>query len=499
MTAWDKMSRQEIKKMQDKKLRDFIRYQVYPYSPYYHRLFDEKKIKPEDIKTTDDLRRLPFTSKADIAPSAESPLRSREFILQPDLEKIKKFASKKTLLKLLFQKIIFGEDEVRKRLEWEYRPVHIHFTTGRTAMPTPFLYSQRDLENLKEAGRRVLALGRTTPDAIGVNIFPYAPHLAFWQTFFGNLAVGATALHTGGGKILGTQNIINAIEQMKATGILGIPGYVYHLLREAASQKRDFSSVERILTGGERMSEGLRQKIKELLVQMGVNPDNLLVGSSYAFTEGRLAWIECARGMKEKRSYGYHLYPDLEFIEIINPKTGERVGEKEEGEIVYTPLDWRGTVVLRYRTGDIAVGGITYELCPNCGRTAPRISAEIKRSSEYKEFNLTKIKGTLVDLNAFFPLLMGHPEVVEWQVEIRKKDNDPFGLDELWLYVTAKEGVDQENLRKDLEKKILAQTEIAPNKIVFLPLGETLNKLAMETSLKELRIVDARPKTESPQ
>jgi phenylacetate-coenzyme A ligase PaaK-like adenylate-forming protein len=498
MLSWEKisqMSPDEIKEMQNKKLRDFIKYKVYPYSPFYRKLFDENKISPDDIKTTDDLIKIPFTTKADLAPTEEEPDKPRQFILQPDLEKIKKYEKKGNLLKLLIQKILKGEEYVKNKLEWEYYPIHIHFTTGRTALPTPFFYTARDLEILKECGRRIFSLAPVPKDHIGVNVFPYAPHLAFWQTFFGAIGMNMLCLHTGGGKIMGTERIIMAIERFRANGLMGIPGYLYYLLREAAKQKRDFSSVTHIATGGERIPQELKLKLRDLLVEMGSKRERIHVGATYGFTEAKTAWGECQKNNPEdEKCYGYHTYPDLEFLECINPKTGERVKEGEEGEIVYTALDWRGTVVLRYRTGDVATQGIFYHPCPNCKRTVPRVSPDIKRSSEYKEFNLTKIKGTLVDMNAFFPILMGHPDILEWQLEIRKKDDDPFGLDEMWLYIAAKEGVNQENLKKEIEKKIITETEIAPNRIIFLSVQEILNRLGMETQLKELRIIDNRPK-----
>ena len=67
-------------------------------------------------------------------------------------------------------------------------------------------------------------------------------------------------------------------------------------------------------------------------------------------------------------------------IEIVDPKTGEPVGEGQPGEIVFTPLDARGTVVLRYRTGDLIEGGLVYEPCPHCGRHLPRLVGRISRT-----------------------------------------------------------------------------------------------------------------------
>ena len=207
--------------------------------------------------------------------------------------------------------------------------------------------------------------------------------------------------------------------------------------------------------------------------------------STYAFTEGKCAWVEC------NEESGYHLYPDLEFIEIVD-KNGERVNEGEKGEIVYTSLDWRGSVFLRYKTGDITKG-MYYEKCPHCRRTLPRIDGEIERNSEYKEFNLTKIKGSFVNLNVFFQIMMSHKDIEEWQVEIRKKNNDPYEVDELIVYIASKKKSNFQKLKNDLKDEIITETEITPE-IVKVELNELLQRLGMETELKEKRIVDKRGK-----
>ena len=462
------LSRREIENLQNNKLRYFMQHKI-PFSPYYSKLFKKSKIKFSGIKTIADLKKLPFTSKEDIAPTKNNTKKHTDFILQPNKNTIKTYSSKKDLLKYLLNKNAAFR---------EFNPVHLHFTTGRTANAVPFLYTPYDLEKLRESGRRLMDIAGIGKEEKFVNAFPYAPHLAFWAAFYAAEASGLFALHTGGGKILGTKKIIKAIENTKATLITAIPGFAYHMLREAKSQKADFSNVKKIFFGGERVSAGLRARIKSMLTSLGSrNPE---IFATYAFTEGKVAWIEC------REQSGYHLYPDMEYIEIVD-KNGENAAEEEKGEIVYTALDFRGTVVLRYKTGDI--GSITYEKC-SCGRTVPRISSEIERSSEIREFDLTKIKGTIVNLNAFFDLL-NLKEVEEWQVEIRKKNNDPYELDELIVYIASKKNVDFAKLKAKLKNLLMEELEITPE-IVKVELKELLDRLGMETELKERRIVDNR-------
>lgn len=485
MENWEKLCKmpyKEIKEMQNRKLRAFLANQIYLYSPYYSSLLKEQKIDPFKVKGIDDLRHLPFTYKWDIAPTDEEPQKSKDFVIRPDEEVTEKYGH------LAKMSMTGGKAMVEERV-YDFKPVHIHFTTGRTALPTPFVYSRRDLENLRESGNRLLNVFGVTGEDIVVNCFPFAPHLAFWQTFFAGEKMNVGGFHSGGGKIVGTKNLMDAFEYLRPTVAVFIPGYCYYFLREAVKQGRDFSSVKKIFFGGERVPPGLKEKIKELFKQLGA--EDVMVLATYGMTEAKVAWAECP---SHDEYYGYHLYPDMEVFETVDPETGDPVGEGEEGEIVYTALDWRGTAVLRYRTGDIAVGGLLYEPCPNCGRTMPRISSNIQRKSELKEFNMTKVKGTLVNLNNFFPLMMSHPDIEEWQVEMRKRNDDPFDLDEIYLYVATKGEIDREKLVADLKQKVVRDTEVSLTDIIFKSVPELVSQLGMETELKEKRILDSRPK-----
>ena len=436
MEAWGKiegLGKKDIEKLQNKKLSYFIK-NVVSKSSYYVDLFKKNKIKLSEIKTVHDLKKIPFTTKEDITP----PNNPERFVIK-------------------------GE-----------KPVHVHFTAGRTAAPTPFFYTEYDLNNLKEVGKRLFNIFKADKKDIAVNAFPYAPHLAFWQSYFALNAAGVMALHSGGGKVLGTEKIIRSAAGMKATTLLGMPGYIYHLLRVASEEKVNLSSVNKIILGGERIDQGLRDKLKGFL-------KNARILSTYGFTEGKCVWGQCSENS------GYHLYPDLEYIEVVD-KNGENVGEGEKGEIVYTALDWRGSVVLRYKTGDL-VDGIHYNKC-ECGRTI-RLGNKIERTSEVKEFNLVKLKGNLVNLNVFYSIINQFKEIEEWQIVIKKRNNDPYELDELYLYVSTKK-TDFEKLKTKINEKVKEATEITFTDIIQVKNEEMINRLGLETELKERRIVDKR-------
>jgi len=183
----------------------------------------------------------------------------------------------------------------------------------------------------------------------------------------------------------------------------------------------------------------------------------------------------------------------LGVFEVVNPKTGVVVPEGNPGELVFTPLDARGSVVLRYRTGDYIDGGLVYEPCPYCKRTMPRLVGRISRSSEVKAMQLDKIKGTLVDFNQLEHVLDDAPNIGAWQLELRKVHDDPMELDEIILHVHKVNDVNEERLRNELNNRFVERTEIRPNRIVFHDADEMRRLQGVGRELKEQKIVDRRP------
>jgi phenylacetate-CoA ligase len=493
MNNWNKLSflsARELRGIQNRKLRNFISRQIYPFSPYYRRLFNQHKIKPKYIKTVEDLKNIPFTKKEDFLPTRDNPRRFLDFVLAPDEQLIKKYWAKNRLLWLALLKAIKGKEYLKQRLEKEYRPIFLTATTGTTYQPVSFLYSGFDIENLRISGYRVLEVFGGKGDIRGVNLFPYAPHLAFWQTVFSGLSHNSFLLSTGGGKVIGTQGNIEAISKIRSDILIGEPNYIYHLIRSAKELGKDFSFVQKVVLGASSIPLGFKEKLTALLKGMGAK--HIRIMGTYGFTEAKCAWGECPTVLKI--SSGYHTYPDKEIFEVIDPDTGEVKQEGQDGELVYTNIDARGSCVLRYRTGDLVKGGIVYTKCPYCKRTVPRISSQIIRASNIKSLRLSKIKGALVNLNAFGSILEAEKGVEEWQVQIRKKYNDPYEIDELVIYLSLVSGVDQQLLKEKLNNKIHSATEVTPNEIVVLPHKEMLERVEMETSHKAKRIVDIRPK-----
>ena len=182
-------------------------------------------------------------------------------------------------------------------------------------------------------------------------------------------------------------------------------------------------------------------------------------------------------------------------MEVVDPQTGRAVPTGQPGELVFTPLDSRGTVVLRYRTGDFIDGGLTYQPCPHCGRTLPRLVGNISRRSEIKEMSLDKIKGTLVDFNELEHVLDDSRHIGAWQVELRKLRDDPLELDELVLHVQKINGTDEADVSNELKARCVSHLEICPNRILFHTAAEMQRLQGVGTLLKEQKVVDHRPAT----
>ena len=324
-----------------------------------------------------------------------------------------------------------------------------------------------------------------------LNMFPFAPHLAFWITHYAGTEFGVFMLSSGGGKVMGTDGNIRLLKKIKPDVIIGMPTFIYHMLQEAVHEGVKCPNLRKIVLGGEKAPLGIQRKLRNLLGEMGANEPHILC--TYAFTEAKAAWAECPHPAGAE-SGGYHMNADMGIVEIVDPHTGERLGEGKPGEIVYTPLNARGSVVLRYRTGDVISGGMFYSACPHCGMRVPRLVGDISRTSEVREMRLDKLKGTLVDFNQLEHVLDNIERVATWQLELRKAHDDPLDVDELILHVQAQNGADQAQLSEELQQRFVAETEVHPNKILFHNAQELRRLQGVGTQLKEQKIVDNRPK-----
>jgi len=482
---WHALPENVARQKQTARLRQFLCDVVLPFSAHYKKIFQDCRLAPDSIRSLEDLAKIPFTTKTELLNTPQNPERFRDFILIPDERTLSR------RVRSVWDAILRGPDFARNGFEAEFRPIFMTFTTGRSAEPVPFLYTQHDLKILAAAGRRVMEVcGARREDRL-LNAFPFAPHLAFWLTHYAGTGFGAMMFSSGGGKFMDTDGTLRLIKNFKPDDLIGIPTFLYHVLSQAVAEKLRWNNLRNIVLGGEKVSDGLREKLRGLARELGAPTVNIV--ATYGFTEAKLAFAECPVP-QNKSPAGYHLYPDLCVVEIIDPQTGEILPNGRPGEIVFTPLAARGTVVLRYRTGDCIDGGLTCEPCPYCHRTVPRLVGRISRRSEIREMNLDKIKGTLVDFNQLEHVLDDASRIGAWQLELRKTNDDPFERDEIILHVHKLDGADETRVAHHLRERCYQIAGVHPNKILFHSLEKMRELQGVGTQIKEQRLVDHRPK-----
>lgn len=482
---WHSLDRARVRELQGKKLHRYLRDSVLPFSSHYQQVFARAGLTADSIRSIDDLAKLPFTSKEDLLPTPENPRRSLDFVLKPDPAVLSKRPG------VIWRALRHGRARVSEELDREWRPTFMTATTGRSTESVAFLYTQHDIRNLGLGAGRIADMGGRTREERMLNMFPFAPHLAFWYMYYAGIDRNIFCLSTGGGKVMGTEGNLRAILKIKPHVIAAMPTFIYHVLTEAVAEGARVEGLKCVLLGGEKVAEGTRRKLAELCAQLGSPEVNVV--ATYGFTEAKLAWSECPFPAGHTPP-GYHLYPDLGIFEVIDPETGKVQPDNVGGEIVWTPLDQRGTVVLRYRTGDQVENGLTHEPCPYCGKTMPRLMGRISRVSDFRALRFQKVKGTILDFNELEHALDDVRGIGSWQIELRKAHDDPLELDEVHLHVTRTGDQPEETITRNLSNLLHAQFELRPNRIVFETPEKMRELQKVGVALKEQKVVDNRPK-----
>ncbi|MDG6221521.1 MAG: AMP-binding protein, partial [Candidatus Thermoplasmatota archaeon] len=417
-------------------------------------MFKEKGIDPSSIRTIEDLQKLPLTTKKDFLATEKNPYPYKDFILQPNEELIRSSWPKGKLIKLALSKAA-GKD-VAAELHKEYWPTMVIATSGTTGNNVPFVYSHYDINLFGNSFLRNALTGNLQKKDKGMNLFPFAPHLAFFHVVVANIQSDYFLYHTGGGSVTPTDKAIELAQKLEVTTLFGIPSYIYHFVRTAEESGKKLPKVNRVFGAGERFPEGSKKRIENTLLSMGSK--NVEIYDVYGTTEMRTAFSEC-----KPYSQHFHTHPDILICEIVDPKTGEQKGPNESGVLAITSIDGRGSTVLRYLVGDIMEGGMEYGKCPHCGSGVPRLIGPIGRMADYDEnIQLTNVKGTLINLYGFYNILPTIPSVGEWQVVLSKKNNDPYDVDILTIYASVAGGANPETVAEEIRRKVSAEMEVTP-------------------------------------
>ncbi|MCF0196747.1 MAG: phenylacetate--CoA ligase, partial [Bacteroidaceae bacterium] len=318
------MSREELKKLQSEQLVRIVAH-TYQHVPFYRQRMDEAGVKPADIKSIDDIVKLPFTTKKDLRDTYPNGL----------------FA--------------VPNSEI----------VRLHASSGTTGKPIVAAYTQHDLDNWAEGTARCLtAYGATKEDIVQVS-YGYGLFTGGLGAHDGATRLGAMVLPTSSGN---TAKQIMLMQDIGCTGLCCTPSYALYLAEEIERMGvKDNIQLRWGAFGAEPWTEAMRKELEEKL--------HIKAYDLYGLTEvsgpGVGGECECQDGT--------HLWEDMFYPEIIDPVTGEQLPEGCEGELVFTTLDKWGMPMIRYRTRDLT--HLNYARC-KCGRTMVRMGKILGRSDD---------------------------------------------------------------------------------------------------------------------
>jgi len=478
-------------------LRNFIRDIVYPYHPYYREVFKRMGIEPRDLRNPEDLRKLPITEKKDLAQNY------KKFILQPgypgkktdfEVEEIsptKMRIYKENAEKITFLRDIFGsprtfEEKVYQCFLKEWQPIHFQWSGGSSGMRSFSTYSQEDLLGpFLEVSAMALYIPGNQPNMKWLNLSPGAPHLGIYGTLIPPLLDGWPSFNTFGGKSVPTENQIKLAYEEEFEGICGIASYVTYWVETAKKMLEQgkigpIHSFKLAVVFGEPIPESYVQRLRDQFADLGSHPKIIECMGS---TELKSYFSECNEGTK------LHLNPEFYYWEVLHPETREPVSWGEPGVLVFSHIGWRGTVLLRYWTGDYVTGGVVWNKCPQCGLVLPRAITPIKRAAA----DFVKIRGARVELLDLQTAVRKCREVESFQIRIGKEDpGNPASRDWVRIYVAPRGGYAEKEIRESVNESVRRDTDVTPNELVFLTAVELEKALFARTGIKADWVVDER-------
>ncbi|MEN6463845.1 MAG: phenylacetate--CoA ligase [Syntrophaceae bacterium] len=323
---FETLPREVLESLQLKRLQQVVQ-KVYHTVGFYRRNYDEAKVRPEDIKSLADLKRLPFTTKQDLRDNYP-----------------------------------FGLFAVPMS-----NVVRLHASSGTTGRSTVVGYTKRDIETWSELMARCFAAAGLNKNDIIHNAYGYGLFTGGLGAHYGAERLGASVIPMSGGN---TKRQIQILQDFGPTAICCTPSYALTLGEAGEEMGIDMRSLKlRVgILGAEPWSETMKQEIESKLNMMALN----IYGLSEVMGPG--VSMECAEGR-----YGMHIFEDNFIVETINPDTGEVLPPGETGELVFTTITKEAFPLVRYRTRDIS--RIITEPC-RCGRTFVRMERVSGRSDD---------------------------------------------------------------------------------------------------------------------
>lgn len=395
------MSRDEMSALQLERLKKIVRY-AYERVPFYTKKFDEAGLRPEDIRTLEDINKIPFTTKTDLRDNYPYGLMAVEM------------------------------DDI----------VRVHASSGTSGKPTVVFYTKNDMEMWTECmARLVAAAGGTKNDIVQIT-FGYGLFTGALGLHQGWARIGASVVPASSGN---TERQVMLMKDLGVTAIVGTPSYALHIsevMKKMGYKKEDFK-LRIGMFGSEASSVEMHRELEE---KLGVFPtDNY--GLSEIIGPGVSGECEAKLGM--------HINEDHFYPEIVSRDTLEPLPDGEWGELVLTTLTKEGLPMLRYRTKDIT--RITRGRC-DCGRTTARMDRIRGRSDD-----MLKIRGVNVFPSQIEGVLMSIDKITGNYEIIVTRDNH---MDRLEIKVEVSDGslldsyTNLENLVKEIKHKLKTVLQI---------------------------------------
>jgi phenylacetate-CoA ligase len=323
---FETLPREALEALQLKRLKQ-VAQRVYHTVGFYKKAFDEAGVLPDDIKTLNDLRLFPFTTKEDLRANYPFGL----------------FAVPMSSI------------------------VRLHASSGTTGRSTVVGYTQRDIDNWSELMARCLVAAGITKNDIIHNAYGYGLFTGGLGIHYGAERMGASVIPVSGGN---SKRQIMILQDFGPTAICCTPSYALNLAEEGKAMGINMKALKlRIgIFGAEPWSEKKRLEIEEALAISALN----IYGLSEIMGPG--VSMECQEGR-----HGMHIFEDHFLVETINPDTGDVLPPGEEGELVFTTLSKEAFPLIRFRSRDIS--RLLLEPC-RCGRTLLRMDRITGRSDD---------------------------------------------------------------------------------------------------------------------
>ena len=361
--------RETMRALQLEKLKKTVKYE-YDNVPYYRKKMDDAGVKPEDIKSLDDIRKLPFTTKEDLAVNYPRGL----------------FAAK-------------NEDIIR-----------IHASSGTTGKPKVAGYTQNDLDIWGECVARALTCAGQDNTSIVQVAYGYGLFTGGLGAHIGAETIGATVIPMSSGN---TKKQIMFMQDLKSTALACTPSYALTIAEGVAKEGIDPETLplKAGVFGAGPWTQGMKESIEKGL---GIKAYDI-----YGLTEiiGPGVSISC------DENNGMHVQEDYFYPEIIDPETLEPLPDGQIGELVFTTLGKEGFPMIRYRTRDLCY--LMREKC-GCGRTNVRMSKILGRTDD-----MLIIRGVNVFPSQIEEVISKFEELtINYMIYVGRENNkDTFDLD----------------------------------------------------------------------